>query len=295
MTAAPLVISLLLVQTGIAADEISTFRAYVDSDICARLMLGPITPERMACSAKMGKEKNELLLVRLSNNMLFTVNKQKLIENMAGQLAEASGEVNIKAGTMKLQDVKAIEPSAVPAGPERRLLGKAIRSEPNPPTWEKVRHELAMLPYITEFDFISFTMTGSDVILTGWCVRDSNRYTAYNVVKGVPGVESVVNNINTLPLGRMDMQIRAAARLALQRNLARYFWRSGSAIKIIVKDGQIILLGTVTNKGDSDLANMLCNGVPGVFKVYNLLRVETPSKKAPQTAASEQKTRKEGA
>lgn len=295
MRVAPLVISLLLVQIGFAADETSTFRAYVDTDICARLMLGPITPERMACSEKMGKEKNELLLVRLSNNMLFTVNKQKMIENMAGQLAEASGVVNVKAGTMKLQDVKAIEPSAVPTGPERRLLGKAIRSEPNPQTWEKVRRELAMLPYITEFDFISFTMTGSDVILTGWCVRDSNRYTAYNVVKGVPGVESVVNNINTLPLGRMDMQIRAAARAAMQRHLGRYFWRSGSAIKIIVKDGQIILLGTVTNKGDSDLANMLCNSVPGAFKVYNLLRVETPSKKAPQTADAEQKSGRKGA
>jgi osmotically-inducible protein OsmY len=295
MRATPLVISLLLVQTGFAAGETSTFRAYVDTDICARLMFGPITPERMACSEKMGKEKNELLLVRLSNNMLFTVNKQKMIENMAGQLAEASGEVNIKAGTMKLQDVKAIEPSAVPTGPERRLLGKANRSEPNPQTWEKVRHELAMLPYITEFDFISFTMTGADVILTGWCVRDSNRDTAYNVVKGVPGVESVVNNINTLPLGRMDMQIRASARAALQRSLGRYFWRSGSAIKIIVKDGQIILLGTVTSKGDSDLANMLCNGVPGAFKVYNLLRVETPTKKAAQTSAAGQKAAKKGA
>jgi osmotically-inducible protein OsmY len=151
------------------------------------------------------------------------------------------------------------------------------------------------MPYITEFDFISFTMTGSDVILTGWSVRDSNRYEAYNVVKNVPGVESVVNNINTLPLGRMDMQIRAAARAALQRNLGRYFWGSGSAIKIVVKDGQIILLGTVTSKADSDLAYMLCNGVPSAFKVYNLLRVGTPSKKTAQAAESRQKTGRKGA
>ena len=62
-------------------------------------------------------------------------------------------------------------------------------------------------------------------------------------------------------MGRTDMQIRAAARAALQRFLSRYFWGSGSAIKIIVKNGQIILLGTVSTKADSDIAYMQCNGV----------------------------------
>jgi hypothetical protein len=38
-------------------------------------------------------------------------------------------------------------------------------------------------------------------------------------------------------------------------------------------------LGTVTSKADSDLAQMRANGVPSVFKVFNLLRVEEPKKK----------------
>jgi hyperosmotically inducible periplasmic protein len=281
MRIALLATTVLLCQSGFGADETSTFRAYVDTDICARLMLGPITTERKACSEKMGKDGNEPTLVRLSNNMVFAVNKQKMIKNMVGQLAEASGDIKVKAGTMKLQDVKPIEESAVPAGAERRLLERGPRTEPNPQTWEKIRHELAMMPYISEFDFISFTMTGPDVILTGWTVRQTNRDTAYNLVKNVPGVESVVNNIDILPLGSMDMQIRAGARAELQRNLGRYFWGSGSDIKIVVKNGQIILLGTVASKGDSDIANIRCNQVRGAFKVFNLLRVgEKPEKKA---------------
>ena len=268
-----LVLLVLPCQSGFGADEISTIRAYVDTDICARLLLGPISDERKECSAKMGKDKNEPVLVGLSNNMVFSVNKQKMIEKLVGSLAEASGKLKVKSGEMKLENVKAIEPGAVPAGPERRLLERAPRDQPNPQTWEKVRHELAMMPYISEFDFISFTMTGPDVILTGWTVRQTNRDDAYRVVKSVPGVESVVNNIDILPLGSFDMQIRAGARAALQSQLSKYFWGSGSDIKIVVKNGQIILLGTVLNKADSDIAYIKCNQVRGAFKVYNLLRV----------------------
>ena len=32
--------------------EVTTFHAYVDSHMCARLMLGPITAQRIECSQK---------------------------------------------------------------------------------------------------------------------------------------------------------------------------------------------------------------------------------------------------
>ncbi|HVO96944.1 MAG TPA: BON domain-containing protein [Bryobacteraceae bacterium] len=290
MRVALLTIPILLCQSGFGADEVSKIHAYVDTDICARLMLGPITPERRACSEKMGKDQDEPLLVRLSDNMVLAVNKRKMIENMVGQLVEASGTMKVKAGTIKLQDVKAIEPGAIPAGPERKLLERGPRNEPDPKVWEKVRHELAMMPYISEFDFISFTMMGSDVILTGWTVRQTNRDTAFNLVKDIPGVGTVVNNIDILPLGTFDMQIRAGARAALQMNLSRYFWGNGSDIKIIVKNGQILLVGTVSTQTDSDLATMRCNQVRGAFKVFNLLRVANPPKEKGQAAASQEKT-----
>jgi osmotically-inducible protein OsmY len=101
----------------------------------------------------------------------------------------------------------------------------------------------------------------------------TNRSTAENLVKNIEGVETITNNIEVLPLGSMDMQVRAGARAALARHLSRYFWGSGSDIKIIVKNGQIILLGTVASKGDSDIAYIQCNSVPSAFKVFNLLRV----------------------
>ena len=206
------VIPALLWQAGLWGQDISTFRAYVDTDICARLMLGPITPGRIECSQKTAKDKPELVLVRLRNNMVFSVNKSKMIEPLVGQFAEVSGDIKVKAGSMKLQAARPIEASAIPTGdPERRLLDAGRPNEANPKTWEKIRHELAMMPYMSEFDFISFTLSGSEVILTGWTVRATNRDEAYDRVKDVEGVETVVNNIDILPLGSFDMQIRAGS------------------------------------------------------------------------------------
>jgi hyperosmotically inducible protein len=158
---------------------------------------------------------------------------------------------------MKLASVKSIDKASIPPGsPGAQLLDvrqfKATGA--NAKTFEKIRHELAMMPYWTVFDYISFTMLESHVILTGWTVRITNRSTAYNIVKGIEGVETVTNNIEVLPLGSFDMQIRAGVRAALQRHLSRYFWGSGSDIKIVVKNGTVILLGQVASKADSDLA-----------------------------------------
>lgn len=258
-----------------AAADISTFKAYVDTDVCSHLLLGPITDQRMECSKKAFKQGDQPTLVQLENNRVLEINKPKLVKDYVGQLAEATGELKIKDGQVKLQSIKPIEASAIPAGdPARKLLDvRTYKMASGPAVYEKVRHELAMMPYISEFDFISFNMNGGDVILTGWTVRITNRSEAENRIKSIEGITSIVNNIEVLPMGRFDMNIRAGARAALQRQLSRYFWGSGSDIKIVVKDGVIILLGAVATKADSDLAYIQCNGVSGAFKVVNLLRV----------------------
>ena len=264
-----------------AEKEMSTFKAYVDSDLCARLMLGPITSARVECSQKTSKEGSESVLVRLSNDMVLGVNKNKMIKHLVGQLIDVSGELKVNDSEVKLQRVTPIEPSSIPPGdPARKLLDvRTYRGPGAPKTFEKIRHELAMMPYISEFDFISFAMVGNNVILSGWTVRQTNRSTAQNIVKNIEGVDAVINNIDVLPLGSFDMRIRAGARAALQQNLSRYFWGSGSDIKIIVKNGDVILLGAVTNPGDKDIAGIRINSLPGVFHVFNLLRVEGGAQK----------------
>jgi osmotically-inducible protein OsmY len=275
------VLSLLLGSVVCVSDEATTFPAYIDSDLCARLMLGPITEARVSCSEKTHKEGSNAVVVRLKDNTVFDVNKEKMVKDRIAKFAEVTGEVKLKSGELKLQDVKPLEAGSIPPGdPSRKLLDvRTFKTKGSEQVFEKVRHELAMMPYISVFDFISFTMVGEDVILTGWTVRQTNRSEAYNRVKLIEGVRGIVNNIEVLPLGSSDMQIRAGARAALQRYLSRYFWGSGSDIKIVVKNGNIILLGSVASKADSDIANIQCNSVPFAFHVFNLLRIQEPAKK----------------
>ena len=272
----------LLFSCGVCVgDEVSTFHAYVDSDLCARLMLGPITSSRIACSQKTQKEGSNPVLVRLRDNTVFDVNKQKMVKDHVGKLAEVTGEAKVNSGTMKLQSVKIEEASSIPPGDPARILldVRTYRTQGSAGTFEKVRHELAMMPYITTYDYISFTMVGDSVILTGWTVRQTNRSEAYNRVKSIEGVDKIINNIEILPLGSNDMQIRAGARARLQSMLGRYFWGSGSDIKIVVKNGNLILLGSVATKEDSDIANIQSGAVPFAFHVFNMLQVRQPAGK----------------
>jgi hypothetical protein len=110
-------------------------------------MLGPITSPRVECSQSTVKEGAEPVLVNLHNNLVLTVNKQKMIRPLAGQLAEVSGEIKVKNGTAKLQSVTAITAESVPQGdPARKLLDvRAYRTDRSAKLHEKIRHELAMM------------------------------------------------------------------------------------------------------------------------------------------------------
>jgi osmotically-inducible protein OsmY len=217
----------------------------------------------------------------MDDNTVFSVNKTKLVKDYLGGVGKATGEAKTKSGEMKLDTFMPEQLSDIPAdSPAQKLIDvRNFKAKSTDGIFEKIRHELAMMAYITTFDFISFSMVGDDVILTGWTVRDTNRDDAYHRAKGVAGVKNVVNNIEILPLGNQDMAIRAAARGALEQQLGRYFWSNGSDIKIIVKNSNIVLVGAVTTKEDSDIATIKMNSISGVFNVINLLRVEPPPAK----------------
>jgi hyperosmotically inducible protein len=140
-----------------------------------------------------------------------------------------------------------------------------------------VRHELVMLPYYGLFDDLAFKVEGHTVTLLGAVVRPTLKSDAERVVKRIPGVEQVVNNIEVLPTSPMDDQIRRAAYRAIYGDPSistRYGFRALPSIHIIVKNGHIILEGVVANQGDKNLIGIKANGVSGVFSVTNNLQVE---------------------
>lgn len=159
------------------------------------------------------------------------------------------------------------------------LMGVTLlaASNPTPRTLEdQVRHEILMVPYIGVFDNLNYQVDNGVVTLSGEVVDPVRKTDVENVVKRIPGVTSVNDQIEVLPLSRFDDQIRVRTLRTLLRSapLDKYFLGVQPGIRIIVKNGDVTLDGVVLNNGDRQLAYMAANQVPGVFSVINNLRTE---------------------
>jgi hyperosmotically inducible protein len=149
-----------------------------------------------------------------------------------------------------------------------------------PPTFtpleNKVRHELVMLPYLNVFDDISFRVDGNTVTLFGEVTQPVLKSDAENVVKRVEGVTRVENQIEVLPLSRFDdgIRLRTARAIFGYPALQRYGMGVQPSIHIIVKNGNVTLVGFVSTDMDKQLAFARANAVPGVFAVNNQLQID---------------------
>jgi hyperosmotically inducible protein len=139
----------------------------------------------------------------------------------------------------------------------------------------EVRHELVTQPYYTVFDNLAYRVNGYTVTLEGQVTNPVLKTDAEKSVKKIEGVQSVVNNIEVLPLSPMDNRIRRAVYRAVygQPSLEMYSLRAVPTIHIVVKNGHVTLTGAVGNQGDKQRAGIAANGVPGVFSVTNDLLV----------------------
>ena len=106
--------------------------------------------------------------------------------------------------------------------------------------------------------------------------HDTTKYDAENDVKHIPGVTSVVNRIEVLPLSGFDNQIRRAEYQTIfsQSDLGRYTLGTIPQVHIIVRNGHVSLEGVVMNQMDKNIAGIVANSVPGVFSVNNNLRID---------------------
>jgi hyperosmotically inducible protein len=140
----------------------------------------------------------------------------------------------------------------------------------------EVRHELVMLPRYSVFDNLQYTVNGGHVTLNGAVTDPTVKSDAESAVKRIEGVESIDNQIEVLPLSPNDDQIRRAVYRAIysQPSLQRYSEGALQSIHIIVKGGNVTLVGTVGSEGDKDVANIQAKSVPNVFSVTNNLTVD---------------------
>jgi hyperosmotically inducible protein len=163
-------------------------------------------------------------------------------------------------------------------------LTAAAQKQSEPKTEEaiyrEVRHQLVMLPYYSVFDNLAYSVDGGTVTLLGQVRHASLKGDAEAMVKRVAGVEKVVNNIEVLPASMNDDRLRRAVFRSIYRfaPLERYALQAVPPIHIIVKNGNVTLVGVVATEADKNAAGIRANLVSGVFSVKNELQVENAKK-----------------
>lgn len=176
-------------------------------------------------------------------------------------------------------------PEAAPnqSGGNQQATSPQIQSEQISPEAEaalqqKVIHAIVMLPYYGVFDSIGYRLQGRTVTLTGQVLRSSLKPDAEHAVKKVEGIDKVINNIEVLPPGQIDMSIREQVRQAIYTYgpLFKYANMPNPPIRIIVKNARVTLLGVVDTEADKNLCTMRTNQVHDVLSVTNDLRVVKP-------------------
>ena len=171
--------------------------------------------------------------------------------------------------------------------PDQRLPALPIRPAPlcRKPTADvakSVLHQIRPYPYYTLWDDLQFRVNNGQVELMGEVTQPIKKSDIEHIVAKLPGVTSVTDNIEVLPLSDNDNLIRRQVAAALFRDpvFRTYAAEPVPAIHIIVNNGHVMLTGVVANDFEKNLAGIRASSAGLSFgPVVNNLQVEHPSAK----------------
>ncbi len=146
----------------------------------------------------------------------------------------------------------------------------------------RIRHEILMYPYYSIFDYIEASSEGGKIKLTGDVVWPWQKTDVGRIVAGITGVKEVENNIEVLPLSPFDNEVRNRIAWAIYRDpiLSRYGIQALPPIHVIVKNGNVKLLGYVHDDVEKSAAFRDARFAATFFDLDNQLVVETAQAKA---------------
>jgi len=145
-----------------------------------------------------------------------------------------------------------------------------------------VRHEVLMYPYYSIWDDVNFRVTNGQVELLGAVSQPFKKSDIDRLVRSVPGVTSLTDELKVLPLSPNDDRLRLKIARAIYRDplFTRYAIQALPPIHIIVDNGHVTLTGVVSTPMEKELAGVRASTAGLSFgPVINNLEVEHPSAK----------------
>jgi hyperosmotically inducible protein len=147
----------------------------------------------------------------------------------------------------------------------------------------KAAHEIRMYSRYTIWDNINVRVNAGNLELMGQVSQPFKKADLQRIVQRVPGVVSVANELEVLPLSFNDDNLRMSVARAIYRDptLSRYAIQAVPPIHIIVNNGHVTLEGVVNNDMEKQVAFMRASSAGLSFgPVQNNLRVENSKSKS---------------
>lgn len=212
------------------------------------------------------------------------------------QAAEARAQANPSMAAVTGDEA---DPDARRSGPQ---LTQEEMQQRQAAIIEQVQKAIVRLPTYSVFDSLSFRVEGvNKVVLLGFAFTPTTKNDAARVVERIEEVEIVENLIEVLPNSGADDDVRVETFVRIYghpamrryvpgagfssadiRNFVRDLHvglqasslvRGSFAIHILVRNGNVALVGTVASEMDRQIAEVQANSVPGAFSVENYLNV----------------------
>ncbi len=145
----------------------------------------------------------------------------------------------------------------------------------------KVAHEVRMYSRYTIWDNINLRVNDGNVELQGQVSQPFKSKDLERLAQSVPGVQSVSNQLEVLPLSPFDdeLRLRVARSIYRDASLSRYAIQAVPPIHIIVNNGRVTLEGVVNNELEKNVAGVRASSAGLSFgPVTNNLRMENPSR-----------------
>lgn len=140
---------------------------------------------------------------------------------------------------------------------------------------EAVAKVVLRYPFFTIYDDVNIGIDNGNVLLSGRVTMPFKSDEIESRVSRVTGVQSLTNEIETLPTNIGDQRIRANLAYRLYRDALfnHYAFLVNPPIHIIVERGNVALTGAVNSEVEKRKAEIIARSTFGVFKVENRLRV----------------------
>ena len=142
---------------------------------------------------------------------------------------------------------------------------------------EEVAKAVRRYTRFTVFDDVNLAVNEGHVVLEGAVTMPYKSEEIERRVAKVMGVQSLTNNIRTLPTSINDSRIRSAVAYRIYRDslFRPYAFRANPPIHVIVERGRVVLTGAVRSNVEKRKAGHIARSTFGVFSVENRLSVDS--------------------